>query len=274
MTKEHTIMRLPLPCLGLIMLMVCTCCWTRHAAAQVHAGDIYVGLAQDRLIIGRINTDQTIDTSVRVFGSVFGDSGFDGFTANPGYDAEPIFNPADRIGFNILSPLQVWNGDGFEATAGETLTLSFLTLSRTTGECVVSGFDLAVQSNGGWHRHLNMFLNPVPPAASGASGVYMISLELYSTNPAIGNSLPYWLVFNHNAPPKDHQSAIAWVNANLVQPPCPSDIDRNGQVNVSDLLAVISAWGSAACSPADVNNDGVVNVSDLLAVISAWGDCP
>jgi hypothetical protein len=55
--------------------------------------------------------------------------------------------------------------------------------------------------------------------------------------------------------------------------PCPADVTGDGGVNITDLLAVISAWGTSNPA-ADVNNDGVVNIADLLAVISAWGDCP
>ena len=52
---------------------------------------------------------------------------------------------------------------------------------------------------------------------------------------------------------------------------CP-DINGDGYVNVTDLLAVIDQWGQAN-SPADVNQDGTVNVNDLLAVIGNWGAC-
>ncbi len=54
--------------------------------------------------------------------------------------------------------------------------------------------------------------------------------------------------------------------------PCPPDIDCSGTVNVTDLLAVIGAWGTAGGN-ADVDNSGEVNVTDLLAVIGAWGPC-
>ncbi len=56
---------------------------------------------------------------------------------------------------------------------------------------------------------------------------------------------------------------------------CPQDTNGDGVINVTDLLAVIGAWGACPppCPP-DVNNDGNVNVTDLLAVISAWGACP
>lgn len=57
--------------------------------------------------------------------------------------------------------------------------------------------------------------------------------------------------------------------------PCPADISGNGSVDVSDLLAVINAWGPcpSPCA-ADIVANGQVDVSDLLAVINAWGECP
>jgi hypothetical protein len=54
-------------------------------------------------------------------------------------------------------------------------------------------------------------------------------------------------------------------------PDCP-DINADGYVNVSDLLAVIDQWGSTD-SDADINGDGIVNVTDLLEVIGNWGAC-
>ena len=64
---------------------------------------------------------------------------------------------------------------------------------------------------------------------------------------------------------------VHWV----LSPRCEGDADGDGQVNVTDLLMAISAWGTydeGACGP-DVDGDGVVNVNDVLAIISAWGDC-
>ena len=54
-------------------------------------------------------------------------------------------------------------------------------------------------------------------------------------------------------------------------PECP-DINGDGYVNVTDLLAVIDQW-ELTDSPADVTGDGIVNVSDLLLIISNWGEC-
>lgn len=49
------------------------------------------------------------------------------------------------------------------------------------------------------------------------------------------------------------------------------DIDRNGCVDDSDLLAVLFAFGSTGANPADINCDSVVDDSDLLAVLFAFG---
>ena len=47
------------------------------------------------------------------------------------------------------------------------------------------------------------------------------------------------------------------------------DINRDGQVNVLDLVAVANAFGKDA---PDVNGDGVVNILDLVAVAQHFGD--
>jgi V8-like Glu-specific endopeptidase len=51
-----------------------------------------------------------------------------------------------------------------------------------------------------------------------------------------------------------------------------ADVDKDGEVGVIDLLAVIDQWGTGGS--ADVNGDGVVDVGDLLAIVDAWGQCP
>ena len=54
-------------------------------------------------------------------------------------------------------------------------------------------------------------------------------------------------------------------------PTCPSDCNGDGFVNVTDILAVIGAWGSS--EGCDINGDGIVDVTDLLSVVSDWGSC-
>jgi sugar lactone lactonase YvrE len=55
---------------------------------------------------------------------------------------------------------------------------------------------------------------------------------------------------------------------------CTADLDGSGDVGLSDLIAVLTAWGPCAgpC-PADIDGSGVVEFADVLAVIGAWGPC-
>lgn len=51
----------------------------------------------------------------------------------------------------------------------------------------------------------------------------------------------------------------------------PGDVDRNGLVNVTDLLALLAAWGPCEGCLEDSNGDGLVNVTDLLNLLANWG---
>jgi len=55
--------------------------------------------------------------------------------------------------------------------------------------------------------------------------------------------------------------------------PCPADLNGDGTVDISDLFAVLAAWGACDGCPQDLTGDGVVDLSDLLEVLSAWGEC-
>jgi hypothetical protein len=66
--------------------------------------------------------------------------------------------------------------------------------------------------------------------------------------------------------------------ANLVQipPPCPCDcqIVPNGEVDVSDFLALLAQWGGPGPCDCEDPPDGVVDVGDFLAILAVWGSCP
>lgn len=54
---------------------------------------------------------------------------------------------------------------------------------------------------------------------------------------------------------------------------CPWDLDGSGDVGVTDLLALLGAWGMPAAGPPDFDGDGFVGVADLLALLGHWGSC-
>ena len=56
---------------------------------------------------------------------------------------------------------------------------------------------------------------------------------------------------------------------------CPADIDLDGAVGVSDLAALLGAWGACgggAC-PADLDASGAVDARDIGVLLDAWGAC-
>jgi hypothetical protein len=53
---------------------------------------------------------------------------------------------------------------------------------------------------------------------------------------------------------------------------CAADLNRDSQVNGTDLTTLLSAWGTSGS--ADINGDGVVSGSDLTILLSSWGACP
>jgi len=52
--------------------------------------------------------------------------------------------------------------------------------------------------------------------------------------------------------------------------PCDGDVNADGLVDISDLLALLDVWGSADAD-GDLNDDGVVNIDDLLIVLGDFG---
>ena len=54
---------------------------------------------------------------------------------------------------------------------------------------------------------------------------------------------------------------------------CIGDLNQDGMIGVTDLLQIISVWGSCQGCEEDLDGNGFVDVSDLLQLISAWGEC-
>ncbi len=245
------------------------------ALAQ-HEGDIFLGHDDVQLVTGGVSDGEILIPEC-VFLSFLGDSGFPGFTDDPGFDnGAGTFEPGTRIGFNVLDGLRVWTGDDFVIGSGQSMNISFLTAEVDVQDDPEPGFDIAVQPDGGWHRHLNYFLT-LPGGGEATPGVYLLELEMYSTDPDLGSSEPLFLVFRHLVDDATHLDAAQWVADNLAWctvAACPADFDGGGAVDAGDLAALLSSWGDCPDCPADLDGDDVVGASDLAALLSAWGACP
>ena len=179
------------------------------AKAQ-HAGDIYVEDVAGRLYTGLIS-EGTIVHDARVFAAEFGEV-FENFTDEPGFDSDAgAFQPGTSIGFNVLDAVRVWDGSDFDAPSPVTFTIGFATESVETGSGFVPGFDLPVAPNGEWHKHLNYVINDPAPA-----GIYLLSMELWSTDPGLAPSASFHIVFNQNADEAEHDVAIEFVEDEFV----------------------------------------------------------
>lgn len=67
-----------------------------------------------------------------------------------------------------------------------------------------------------------------------------------------------------------------WPISNLPTPLQPGDVNADGQVNIDDLVEVITAWGACPPPPTGCPADvapaaGVVDIDDLVMVITHWG---
>ncbi|MDY7110003.1 MAG: VCBS repeat-containing protein [Planctomycetota bacterium] len=51
---------------------------------------------------------------------------------------------------------------------------------------------------------------------------------------------------------------------------CPADFDGDGDVDTTDLLFLLAAWGTP---DGDVDGDGDTDTADLLALLADWGPC-
>ena len=55
---------------------------------------------------------------------------------------------------------------------------------------------------------------------------------------------------------------------------CIEDVNADGNVNITDLLLLISAWGTSGDGAEVTAPFDSVDISDILAVIGALGECP
>lgn len=159
-------------------------------------------------------------TDGQVFGGTFGTDGFIIVTDDPGFEGDSgVFTAGTTLNFNIMSPLGLWNGGGFDSlnpATSETLTLSFGPFNATTSNGFVHGFDFVNDASGGFETHLNFILNGVG-GNSPDFGIYLLELQLTSNN--YQSSDPFWIVFDHGIGERDLDIAVDWVQANLVPVP-------------------------------------------------------
>jgi hypothetical protein len=214
-----------------LIVLALTTCFTRAQHADIVA----------RAEGGRIVTSGHIDATnedipgLRVFALDFGEDPLDPFfAADPGFNSPAgALPPGSQLRFDIPSAAAVglpsnlayWNGQN-EVTfgtspAGSSLRLSLGSQDRTISAGIepISGFSIGLAgADGSLHRHLSSLLLGSPPAEP-APGIYLISLQLVSSDPSFALSDHLYLLYNNGLPEEAHDAAIEFVQSNLVPEP-------------------------------------------------------
>lgn len=55
-------------------------------------------------------------------------------------------------------------------------------------------------------------------------------------------------------------------------PPCPADVNGDGEVSAIDLSTILANWGGSGSG--DIDGSGLVDGIDLAGVLAGWGPCP
>ena len=97
------------------------------------------------------------------------------------------------------------------------------------------------------------------------------SIELHAALQSAGVQTQYIQVpgAGHSLQQMPIDVAIDYVRAALLSvSACLAYLDASGDVDASDLAALLASWGGATN---DLTGDGVVDAADLATLLSAWG---
>ncbi|MFI4883177.1 MAG: PEP-CTERM sorting domain-containing protein [Phycisphaerales bacterium JB064] len=184
-------------------------------SANAHEGDIGLVVLNGGIVTGIVEDGpggQFVVPGERVFAGEMFEFGGQIFADEPGLFAEAGVFPDSDLNFDFASPVQRWNGSGFESAA-QTFTLEYGPLSATSPMAGSgSGFGIGV-GPAGFDEHYDFYLNDAE------TGVYLLSLDFSSSDAGIGSALTTYIVFNNGADEMEHDAAIAYVEDVIVPAP-------------------------------------------------------
>jgi len=197
---------------------------------------------------------------------------------NPGNNVMCVdidVNPAPEPMIDVTPP-----SIDFGNTSAECPQCQIVTIwNNGDGELIVDEWlaaNVEVFNSGHWQPAPSSIFELTPANPPGGTGDVIVAPGDSSTFevcflPAFPNPYRADLIVRSN----DQTTPDAVVNLNgMGVPDCPADVNCSGAVNVDDLLALLSNWGSNGPG-ADIAGDlDIINVADLLGMLSNWGACP
>lgn len=184
-------------------------------AAMAHEGDVGLVIIDGRIVTGIVEDGpggEFVIPGERVFAAEMFDFGGRIYADEPGLFAEAGVFPDSDLGFNFASPVQRWDGSTFVSTT-QTYTLEFGPLSATSPLAgSAPGFGIGV-GPAGFDEHYDFYLND--PAA----GVYLLAIDLWSSDSSISGADTTYLVFDYDAAPGEHDRAIDYVEDVIIPAP-------------------------------------------------------
>lgn len=145
-----------------------------------------------------------------------------GVSDEPGFYAEAgTLNAGELITFSVRKALRVWNGADFNSVAGETMRIenpagtAFVDTPPTDPSSpIAAGWGFSFPASGDFDDHPIYYVN-----GRTGPGIYLLELELTTTQVGIINSPSFWIVFNDGDDEIQHDAAIDWTHENLVPAP-------------------------------------------------------
>jgi len=261
------------------LAIACTAATT--LAGAVHNADFIPAVQNGKIVVGALDPDTNeVVYPSQIKSAILGTEGFPNFTNNPGFNSElGALVPGMTIGFNILSAPRVWDetNEDFETIASEQLIVraAAQNITAPSTDTVVPGivfgqasFDAAAS----FHHHMQFLLEGgLPPAID---GVWLLELELWSESASIEASDPIYIVFGQGTGIPNIETAVTWIEDNLIASPCLADLTGDQSLNFLDVSAFLEAFGQQNAA-ADFTNDGQFNFLDVSSFLSAFASgCP
>lgn len=262
--------------------VVATACATPAVGQSLHDTDILIrhgsGGSIETGLVGQSGTEW----GRRVVRGRLDLGQFPNLSDDPGFDSQSgAFPPGTVIGLDLLAALRVWDGDTFETIDPD------LAMSVTKGSSIVTtpavdqrvpGFTFGSADGGGrFHHHVRFFLDPFD-ASQVIPGMWLLEIELWSTNAAVLPSEPVFIVFASGAEAVAQQDeAVEWVEQNLIGGPCSlADLaEPYGILDLADITAFIGAFVGEDPLADLAEPFGVFDLQDITAFVSAFvAGCP